>query len=726
MTRNYLLGLFACAILQFASLDAAAQCPNNNSYYTTSNTGGCPGSTTVTGVRGGRYVRTSVVLGNTYLFSTCGDATFDTQITLYNDGTGAFEGYNDDYCGYQSQISWVATFTGPLRVLVDRYNCSNTGGGTTTTLNISCSPAGPTNDDPCIATSLTVGTSCTTVTSYNSGATPTTGVPAPSCSVYGNDDIWFTFVAPASGSIGIETTPGILSNGAMALYKSLSCSGPFTELECDDDDGYGSMPAIYHSGLSPGTTYYVRFWGILGDAGTFDICAYDPADCKYTLHLFDSGADGWDGAVVELAINGGSPTTYTLTSGDRGEASFDVNIGDNIEVTYRDGSGREDEISYILALGDGSYFNDGPNPTVGVVFTHVADCVKPSAPIEDCIGSATLCDAQTINVNPMNVGITTDLNAVNRGCLGSNERQGQWYNFTPTAGGTIEMDIIPVDPNDDYDFAIWGPYSSLSCVPPEAPLRCSYSDDPGTTGLKIGAGDTSEDPSGDKYVDELKVLAGEVYMMYVSNWSQTGIASDINFTLSDGALLDCTILPIELLTFSATPDGNNVMLKWATSSETDNEKFIIERSRDATFFEQIGVLPGAGNSFSTIEYSFTDQSPMQGINYYRLRQVDFNGAFSNSQVVTALIDNLLSTVSDIYPNPATSEISFNIESIMDAPASVLIFDASGRMVQETAIILEKGTQRVDVELNGLQQGSYSIQLIGNDGVKIPSGRFIVN
>ncbi|MBK6543353.1 MAG: hypothetical protein IPG10_19135 [Flavobacteriales bacterium] len=96
---------------------AMAQCPNDNTLTGVAVTPPCPGSTTVPCVQGGQYALVNVVAGNTYTFSTCA-ATFDTQITLYNNSGGGSIGYNDDACGatgFQSTVTWTATFTGQLR-----------------------------------------------------------------------------------------------------------------------------------------------------------------------------------------------------------------------------------------------------------------------------------------------------------------------------------------------------------------------------------------------------------------------------------------------------------------------------------------------------------------------------------------------------------------------------------------------------------------------------------
>ncbi|MFN3875383.1 MAG: hypothetical protein ACK4L7_05690, partial [Flavobacteriales bacterium] len=132
------------------------------------------------------------------------------------------------------------------------------------------------NDDPCGAIPLTVGTSCSATLATNIGATSTTGVPAPGCASYSGSDVWFSVVAPTSGSLTIETgNAGGMTDSGMALYSATSCSTGFTLLECNDD-AVGLFSRISRSGLTPGQTYYVRVWGYGGETGNFNICAYGP------------------------------------------------------------------------------------------------------------------------------------------------------------------------------------------------------------------------------------------------------------------------------------------------------------------------------------------------------------------------------------------------------------------------------------------------------------------
>ncbi|HKR07059.1 MAG TPA: SBBP repeat-containing protein, partial [Bacteroidia bacterium] len=112
-------------------------------------------------------------------------------------------------------------------------------------------------------------------------------------------------------------------------------------------------------------------------------------------------------------------------------------------------------------------------------------------------------------------------------------------------------------------------------------------------------------------------------------------------------------LPVELVYFKAECNENkNILLKWQTASETNNDYFSIERSNDGDDFETIGIENGAGNSTTITSYSFVDDAPLEGISYYRLQQTDYNEKTSFSKVIA--LHNYCNKVNDlfIYPNPA--------------------------------------------------------------------------
>lgn len=113
-------------VLVFTELFVYGQCPDNNNYYTTVFPD-CPGIQNVSCVFGGEYILVEVTAGNQYIFSTCGDNQFDSQLTLLDDVGGVLD-YNDDACGLQSSIAWTATYSGFVQLLVDAYFCTNSFG----------------------------------------------------------------------------------------------------------------------------------------------------------------------------------------------------------------------------------------------------------------------------------------------------------------------------------------------------------------------------------------------------------------------------------------------------------------------------------------------------------------------------------------------------------------------------------------------------------------------
>lgn len=139
-------------------------------------------------------------------------------------------------------------------------------------------PPPPPNDEPCTATFLSTTTNCTNVvTSSNTSATPTAGIPDPGCYYGAQADIWYTTLVPSTGSIMIDTyVPSGTGPGdsGMAIYSSEACDEPMTLITCNDDQtSTDHMPAIQWSGLTPGDTVYIRFWAYYTDDGSFLICA---------------------------------------------------------------------------------------------------------------------------------------------------------------------------------------------------------------------------------------------------------------------------------------------------------------------------------------------------------------------------------------------------------------------------------------------------------------------
>jgi len=179
---------------------------------------------------------------------------------------------------------------------------------------------------------------------------------------------------------------------------------------------------------------------------------------------------------------------------------------------------------------------------------------------------------------------------------------------------------------------------------------------------------------------------------------------------SDNACL--VVLPVELVSFSAKHKGDNVELDWLTASEKNNNYFTVERSRDLINFEKIGIVKGAGNSNKPLKYKHYDNNPfISGVSYYRLRQTDFNGTFSFSQIV-AIDNNGDNPDADIklLPNPTEGkEVKIVVSDKVKLPVSAEILDYSGRPVLQ----INLQSPVTNISLSEFAEGMYFVKLNSN-------------
>jgi hypothetical protein len=162
-------------------------------------------------------------------------------------------------------------------------------------------------------------------------------------------------------------------------------------------------------------------------------------------------------------------------------------------------------------------------------------------------------------------------------------------------------------------------------------------------------------------------------------------------------------LPVELLTFTGEKQKGVVTLNWATATEINNKEFIIERSIDASDWNAIGGIAGAGNSNSRTNYSFTDYNSSDGMAYYRLRQVDVDGKLAYSNVVVIQASGTKSV--SISPNPFEDELTF--KGNVQGNVEIKILDLSGRLLYDANLETNDGTLTLRPEL---PSGAYIVTI----------------
>lgn len=170
-----------------------------------------------------------------------------------------------------------------------------------------------------------------------------------------------------------------------------------------------------------------------------------------------------------------------------------------------------------------------------------------------------------------------------------------------------------------------------------------------------------------------------------------------NFTAGSGGGGCIVPLPVELLEFDGYGSGDFNLLYWVTATEINNDYFTLYKSTDAKQFEELGVIEGAGNSSQVLNYELPDHDPDIGGNYYKLKQTDFDGKTSWSNLIYIVRSEL--ELIKVYPNPASGSFSIFIESSKVRDVKLQLIDVLGREVYESDLTLNKGRNIVSEDLS---------------------------
>lgn len=204
-------------------------------------------------------------------------------------------------------------------------------------------------------------------------------------------------------------------------------------------------------------------------------------------------------------------------------------------------------------------------------------------------------------------------------------------------------------------------------------------------------------------------------MPTTTTYNSTGVIFTGTFTgFSRYFLIDQNVvLPIELVSFTGSIVNHSSVLDWITSSEINNKEFDVQWSMDGITFTTLGVIASKGNSSTNLAYRYTHYYPMDGVNYYRLKQIDLNGKISYSQVI-AINLNVPDAEPFLYPNPANKSININLGSSV-GHADVLLYSSDMRLLRKLNLNIAGLTSNIDI--SQLLPGVYFIQ-VNKNGKKI--------
>lgn len=310
-----------------------------------------------------------------------------------------------------------------------------------------------------------------------------------------------------------------------------------------------------------------------------------------------------------------------------------------------------------------SVFESAEIPVLNVTSSKIMIPFREKAGGNNCEAAELLCSNTSQTANSGGAG-TQELTGANQGCLGT-EHQSSWYYLNIQTGGTLTMTINPNSSSDDYDFAIWGPFTTATagtnCPPISAPARCSYSACTGPTGIGTGDGcwscgffglstcygpvtgtGTSESASGDSWISALSTSANQVYILLVDNFSNSG--QPYNLSFGGTSVLGCTpvVLPIVLADFNVAKTSQGNRLSWVTETEDRTDYFTVEWTTDPASgdWKELANVPAQGYSQENYHYNTIHEAPsVSEINYYRLNLIDLDGSKTTFSAKMLSADN---------------------------------------------------------------------------------------
>jgi len=170
-------------------------------------------------------------------------------------------------------------------------------------------------------------------------------------------------------------------------------------------------------------------------------------------------------------------------------------------------------------------------------------------------------------------------------------------------------------------------------------------------------------------------------------------------------------LPIDLLSFDVANVNGKVDIIWRTASEQDNDFFTIERSNGVGEWQILGTVEGAGKSSEELQYQFWDRTPLLNSNYYRLKQTDFDGTSTYSDIKLVVMDAI--DLISVYPNPFSQTFAL-YGNINSEDTQVIIYNILGKRMP---IIIENQGDHLLIKANNLVNGVYLVRVIKDQSAR---------
>lgn len=619
----------------------------------------------------GDYWVINVNCGDTYNFNFCnngGTASWDTQLTILQTNGTTELAYNDDNCSLQSDVSWQATFTGTVYVLVTEYFCNLDG-----TFNGT------------MAYNVTTGTLSGNA-SFNLSAV---NCVSASASITGDTGGTFSFNPAPLDAATIDPNTGAISNGtAGATYNvdyTVNCTAT-NESVTLPNSGNASFTLAEVCGGANAT--------ITGDAGgtfAFNPAPGDGAQVNASTGAITNGTAGTTYTLDYTICGSTTSQSVTVLTDDcwtlNGNAT-NITVGgdDCIQLTSAVNnqlgcawSGSQIDFATDFSLTLDYYFGNNINGADGNTFTFQPSASTACGTAGGQLGAGGLTNALAIefdtydNDNPAHIyDMTCDHIAI--------EIDGDHQNAAPAAGPVCaKTSMGNIDDGGTYEVTIdWDASALTLYVYFDGVFRLSYTND-------IVA----------------NVFGGQSLVYWGATSATGGLNNQQYFCPSS-----VVILPVGLTSFTSDCNGKDEFFTWTTSTEQNASHFILEYTYDGYIFYPETVVQAVGNSTTEQAYQTRVSTSDPNTRYYRLKAVDMNGSFENSDLISSKLCMNVSLLQSVYQEGSTVFVKTN------QPVTVQLMNTMGRILQ-TAV----SEDLIQFETGQLAAGMYQILVSGEDGSK---------
>jgi len=179
------------------------------------------------------------------------------------------------------------------------------------------------------------------------------------------------------------------------------------------------------------------------------------------------------------------------------------------------------------------------------------------------------------------------------------------------------------------------------------------------------------------------------------------------------SLTTSEVLPVHMASFKVEADKNRALITWTTATEENNSRFDVERSNDSKNYSVIATVKGNGTTSLAHNYKVTDSKPLNGDNYYRIKQYDADGKYQVSDI-RALKFVLQQALINVFPNPSRGDINFAVQNYNGSSLKAMLYNVSGKMVHQESINTNTtGSYKLNLA-SKLSAGVYILKLEGSD------------